>query len=43
VFNAEQIQTEAETIAGHRNIGENIINGISTYKISGENSFVVEA
>jgi hypothetical protein len=42
-YNIEEIQTEAETIAEHRNIGAEVINSVSTYKISGENMFVVEA
>jgi preprotein translocase subunit SecF len=42
-YNAAKIQEEAETIAQHRNIWENIINSVSSYKISWENMFIVEA
>lgn len=41
-FNAENIQKEAEVIAKHRNIWSEIINSVSSYKITGEKSFVVE-
>lgn len=38
-----EIQTEAETLAAHRNIWANIINSVRSYKITWENIFVVEA
>ena len=42
-YNAEEITQESETIAWHRNISGNVINSVSTYKITWENMFVVEA
>jgi len=42
-YNQEQIQQESETISQHRNIQGNIINSVTSYKITWENIFVVEA
>lgn len=42
-YDPVQIQTEAETIMGHINMNGNIINTVNTYRITGENIFVVEA
>gem|GEM_PF-3420978 len=41
-FDIGQITKEAEAIKGHINISGNIINTVNVYKITGENTFVVE-
>lgn len=42
-INLEEIKSEAQTISGHMNVQkENIINTINVYKISWQDSFVVE-
>ncbi len=42
-YDLAQIQTEAETLADHRNIWESVINSVSSYKITGEDIFIIEA
>ena len=43
-INLDTIKSEAQTVAGHMNLQkENIVNTINVYKISGQESFVVEA
>lgn len=42
-FSIEEVSQEAETVKWHINIEWDIINTVDVYKITGENTFVVEA
>lgn len=42
-FDIEQLNQEAQTLKGHINIAGEIINVVNVYKVSGENTFIVEA
>ena len=42
-FNIEQVREIAETVQGHINLQENIINTVEVFRVSGENLFVVQA
>jgi len=41
-FSLDEVSQEADTIKGHINIKGEIINTVNVYKITGENTFVVE-
>lgn len=42
-FNLEEVNSEAQIGADHINLNGNIINTVNTYKVTGEDVFIVEA